>query len=353
MGYQDRPYYRDQNRGGGFAGGGLAWIFNGSVPLFTAFGIRVRAHASLLITIALVLVFGLGPGATWQDRVSSMTMLFLVVLLHEFGHCFAARWVGGSAEDIMMHPLGGIAFARPPHRPMPTFITVAGGPLVNVVICLVCGVALYLIVGWNPTNPFQFAPPKWGNAENWYIVVRYVYWLYQVSLVILMFNLLPIFPLDGGQMVQSILWPIVGYYKSMNFSCIVGMVAAVVGGMIALATGSIGLAILAVMGFLTCLNLRRQLLAAGPGAMTDEVDYSAAYDTGRPKVNTFRAKREAARYEKARQQEQAVQAKVDRILAKVAARGMNSLNWFEKRTLRLATERQRVADQHRKQRRGY
>jgi Zn-dependent protease len=351
LGYQDRPYYRDQG-GGGFAGNPLMWIFTGSVPLFTAFGIRVRAHASLILTIVLVLLFGLGQGATVQDRVSSMTMLFLVVLLHEFGHCFAARWVGGEAEDILMHPLGGLAFARPPHRPLPTFITVAGGPMVNVIICLVCGVALYAMVGWNPTNPFQFVPPKWGNPQNWFAVVRHVYWLYQVSLVILMFNLLPIFPLDGGQLVQSILWPIVGYYKSMNFSCIVGMVAAIVGGMIALATGAIGLAILATMGFLTCMNLRRQLLAAGPEAVSD-VDYSAAYDTGRPKKNTFRARRDAARYERAKNQEQAVQAKVDRILAKVAAKGMNSLNWWEKRTLRIATERQRQADQQRKQRRGY
>src|SRR4051812_50009906 len=120
MGFQDRPYYRD---GGGSTSNPLMWLVSGSVDLFTAFGIRVRAHASLIVTIVLVLVFGLGQGFTWQDRVQSMGILFLVVLLHEFGHCFAARSVGGEADEILMHPLGGLALTRPPHRPWPMFVT--------------------------------------------------------------------------------------------------------------------------------------------------------------------------------------------------------------------------------------
>src|SRR5258707_11957965 len=118
MGWQDRSYYRDS---GSNSGNPLMWLMTGSVPLFTAFGIRVRAHASLVILIVLVLLFGLGQGFTWQDRVQSMSILFTIVLLHEFGHCFTARWVGGEANDILMHPLGGLAFTRPPHRPLPEF----------------------------------------------------------------------------------------------------------------------------------------------------------------------------------------------------------------------------------------
>src|SRR5258708_6517885 len=107
MAWQDRHYYRDR---GAQAWNPLIWLLSGSVPLFTAFGIRVRAHASLILTVALVLLFGLGQGFTWQDRVQSMSILFVIILLHEFGHCFAARWVGGDAEEILMHPLGGLAF---------------------------------------------------------------------------------------------------------------------------------------------------------------------------------------------------------------------------------------------------
>ncbi len=112
-----------------------------------------------------------------------------------------------------MHPLGGLAFARAPHRPLPTFITVAGGPAVNVVICLLTGGVLWALYGWLPWNPFRFRPISGFESASWLNVWSYTYWVYQVSWMLLCFNLLPIFPLDGGQMLQSILWPKFGYYK--------------------------------------------------------------------------------------------------------------------------------------------
>src|SRR5690349_9296660 len=100
MAWQDRPYYRD----GPAANNPLMWLVSGSVRLFTLFGIRVRAHASLILVMLFVLLFGFGYGSTVEIRVQSMTILFAIVLLHEFGHCFAARSVGGEADEIMMTP---------------------------------------------------------------------------------------------------------------------------------------------------------------------------------------------------------------------------------------------------------
>src|SRR5437762_3545 len=114
MGWEDRPYYRDRRP---TSTNPFMWLLTGSVPLFTFSGIRVRAHASLVIAMVLGLLFGYFPGSTVYDKVLGATMLFLVVLLHEFGHCFTARWVGGEADDILMTPLGGLAFARAPRRP--------------------------------------------------------------------------------------------------------------------------------------------------------------------------------------------------------------------------------------------
>src|SRR2546421_12828610 len=133
MAWQDRPYYRES---GNTSGSPLWWLLTGSAPLGTWFGIRVRAHSSLVIFIAIGLFVGL-PGTTgFKDNVASMAVLFALVLLHEFGHCFAARWVGGEADEILMHPLGGLALAQPPRRPLPTFLTIAGGPAVNLAICV-------------------------------------------------------------------------------------------------------------------------------------------------------------------------------------------------------------------------
>jgi Zn-dependent protease len=338
MAWQDRPYYRDRSDS---TGNPLMWLLTGSVPLFTAFGIRVRAHASMIVYAVLVLLLGLGTGFTWQDRVQNVTVLFAIVLLHEFGHCFTARWVGGSADEIVMHPLGGLALASPPRRPLPSFLTVAGGPAVNVLICLVCGAILWTVTGRIPTNPFNWDP--YGAFDSWFDVYRYAWWVFQISWSLLIFNLLPIFPLDGGQMLQAILWPHIGYFKSMNLSCIVGMIGAALGGMVALATLNIGLAILAAFGFLYCLNLRRALLAAGPEEQNDLTDYSAAYEPDAParRRDSRRAQRRAAKLAK---QEATEQQRIDQILAKVSAHGMHSLSWWEKRTLKQATERQRHRD---------
>src|SRR5260221_2170667 len=251
---------------------------NGSVPLFTAFGIRVRAHVSLILLIGLTLLLG---GLTVKDfniavRVQSMTILFAIILLHEFGHCFAARWVGGDAEDILMSPLGGLAMARPPHRPLPTFITVAAGPMVNVLICLLAALAMYLISGIDPWRPFELLHRNHGVASNaWRDVTWYAYWVYLMSLGLLLFNLLPIFPLDGGQMLQSILWPKFGYYRSMMFACITGMIGAVIVGLFGIISFNLFLVFLAASGFLYCYSRRRELREVGP-EFEEGMDFSAS-----------------------------------------------------------------------------
>src|SRR5579862_47844 len=126
MAWQDRHYYRDR---GNSPTNPLMWLFAGSVPLFTVFGIRVRMHASMLLLIVLGLATsGMQGGLGVSNAMIGSLVLFTIVLLHEFGHCFAARWVGGEANDILMWPLGGLAYCDAPRRPWPQFVTAAGGP---------------------------------------------------------------------------------------------------------------------------------------------------------------------------------------------------------------------------------
>lgn len=345
MGLMDRSYYHDRGTQGG---GVLNWLLYGQVPLFNVFGISVRAHSSLIIFLALTLLFGLGPRMPWQDKAISATVLFVIVLLHEFGHCFAARWVGGEAHDIVMHPLGGLAMTSPPPRPLAHFITTAGGPLVNVLICLICGAISWHLFGSLPWNPFIVRSPD--VFSTWFDIGRYSLWIYQVSWMLLIFNLLPIYPLDGGRMVQEILWPRIGYQKSMLISCNVGMFAAIIAGGYALVTGAGLLLGIAVFGFITCYQMKRAVLYSGmAGEFSDPTDYSAAYETHphpRSHRRTRRAVHRAAkRARKLEAQEQAEREKIDLILAKVSAHGMHSLTWWEKRTLHKATERQRKRDE--------
>lgn len=318
------------------------WLLYGSVPLFTIFGIRVRAHASLVVIAVLIALLGLGEGySSLQYRVLFITVLFGVVLLHEFGHCFAARAVGGTADDILMTPLGGLAMASPPRRPLPTFITVIGGPLVNVLLML--GAAVVIYAGGNSPswNPFVFGVPKDGHWTSSFV---YASMFFQLNYWLLLFNLLPSYPLDGGQLVQTLLWRPMGYYRSMLTSATVGIFGgAAMMAVGLLMAGSLLLMLIGLSCLLTCVNLRQQLLAAGPYAFTEEdADYSAA--SWRPdevERMSRAAEREQRRREREALEEAREQEKIDRILDKVAKHGMNSLTFFEKRALRKATERQR------------
>ena len=341
MGYQDRAYFRDR---GNVSFNPLTWLLYGSVPLFTVFDIRVRAHASLVLTTVFVLLFGWGPGFGFQNKVGSAGALFVIILLHEFGHCFTARWVGGEAHDILMHPLGGVAMAQPPRRPWPTFLTVAGGPAVNVAICLLCAIFLALSSHRLPIDPFF---PRAVYFPGWLSPTWYAYWIYEMSYMLLVFNLLPIFPLDGGQMLQAALWKPLGYRKSMTFSCVTGMIACVIFAMIAIAAyriDALGLLILAGLGFYTCLRMYRfaKYESGDYEEYTDGIDYSAAYD-----INAGRARpkpRNVKRVQKLKQDEASERVRIDAILDKVSAQGMQSLTRGEKRELGKATDKQRKRD---------
>lgn len=336
MGFEDRTYSR---REGPNPWGWLYWLVSGSVPLFTFSGIRVRAHASMVVLIVLVLLFGLGQGFTFSDRILSMSVLFLVVLLHEFGHCFGARAVGGHAEEIMMSPLGGLAFAHSPNRPFPTFITVAAGPAVNVLFILLSAIVIYSVGGKPAWNPFSFAVRP-ENRGEWFNIFWYASWFFSMNYWLLLFNLLPSFPLDGGRLLQSALWKPLGYYKSMLYSVTIGIGGAALMFIWGLITVQLLLAFVGVSCFLTCLNLRQQLLAGGPWAFQDEdTDYSAAQ--WNPKASAAEDDAETRRAQKRAAQEEAEQRKIDAILEKVHQKGMHSLNFLERRALKQATERQR------------
>ncbi len=152
----------------------------------------------------------------------AMLLLFGIVLLHEFGHCIACRMVGGDAPQIVLWPLGGLAFTSPPQSPGAYFISTAGGPLVNVVLLFVFwGANAWLwAYGFNtPLLASHFQLAELGSS--WLNFLAYC------NAALLAFNLLPIYPLDGGRMLQEILWKVVGYPKSLEYSGILGTICGV------------------------------------------------------------------------------------------------------------------------------
>lgn len=284
MGWQDRPYSSKPSRGGF----DFKNILFGSLSLGHWFGIHVRVHASLLLLLAFNVLFsGARGGMGFQGALLSSVALFGIVLLHEFGHAFAARSVGGEAKEILLWPLGGLAFVSTPKRWWPSFVASAGGPLVNVAICAVSGVLLMVMSGGQFRLPFNpliiFGGQVLMNDASYVLLgsnfAAYIlWWIYLTSWTLLFFNLLPIFPLDGGRMLQELLWSKMGYFRSMSLACNIGMAGAVLMGLWGLFGGSFLLIFLAFAGFMTCnqtkMNLREYADAAYEESRYDAPQWS-------------------------------------------------------------------------------
>lgn len=165
--------------------------------------------------------------------------LFGIVLMHEFGHSLACRQVGGRADQIVLWPLGGVAYVAPPPRPGATLWSIAAGPLVNVLLTPVLFGLWFLAVkaGWSDTMP------------NLAIFLETVL---RINTGLLVFNLLPVYPLDGGQILQSLLWFIVGRARSLMIASVIGMAGVAVLIALALWSWSLLLGVVAVFILMNC-----------------------------------------------------------------------------------------------------
>lgn len=225
----------------------------GSFRLFRWAGIDVFLHWSWFI-VAVFLIKGRAAAySSLLWNVLEYLALFVIVLLHEFGHSLACRQVGGQANQIVLWPLGGVAYVSPPPRPGAVLWSIAAGPLVNVILFPVFA-ALWLLsrsLGWPEAMP---------NAHG---LIRSVLF---IDGLILFFNLLPIYPLDGGQILRSLLWFVIGRARSLLVASIVGFGG--VAAMIALAVFArdIWFGIMSVFILLNCWAGLLQALALARAA---------------------------------------------------------------------------------------
>jgi stage IV sporulation protein FB len=211
------------------------------IPLGRYFGINVRVHFTFLIyayyrvqeyhNVLLGLAFVLG--------------LYFCILLHEFGHALAARWCDGDATDILLWPLGGLAFVRPAFNPTAHLITTVAGPFVTLVLWLLLA-ALAYVLGRLEVVPSMLQGFLWGLSA-------YNLWL-------LMFNLIPAFPMDGGRILRDTLWHWMSAEKATTIAVWVSRVIAGLGAVFAIVTGNFFLLLFPAFIFLQTMN-EQQIVA--------------------------------------------------------------------------------------------
>jgi Zn-dependent protease len=183
----------------------------GSIRLFQLFGIEVFLHWSWFLVAVLQMQYRDPEYSSLTRYALEYLTLFLIVLVHEFGHALACRQVGGRANQIVLWPLGGVAYVSPPQRPGAQLWSIAAGPLVNVILFPIFTV-LWIISrssGWFETMP------------GVYFFIRDIWFM---NTALLVFNLMPVYPLDGGQILRSLLWFAFGRARSLLIATIIGFV---------------------------------------------------------------------------------------------------------------------------------
>jgi Zn-dependent protease len=211
----------------------------GAIRLFRLAGIDVFLHWSWFVVAVYEIQVRSGDYSSPVWNILEYVGLFVIVTMHEFGHSLACRQVGGRAERIVLWPLGGVAYVKPPQRPGATLWSLAAGPLVNVALVPVF-MSLGFVgrqLGWWEANPDLFQ------------LVRALSFM---NVMILAFNLLPVYPLDGGQILRSLLWWPLGRARSLMAATILGFLGVIAIGALGVRVQSIWLGILAIFMAFNC-----------------------------------------------------------------------------------------------------
>jgi Zn-dependent protease/CBS domain-containing protein len=219
-------------------------MLGSSLRLFNVAGTDVRVHPTfffLLAWIGAVYWMRGGPSAAVHG-VILISLLFVCVVLHEFGHIFAARRYGIRTPDVTLLPIGGVAsLERIPEKPSQEIFVALAGPAVNVVIALV----LSLILGAR-IDVAELAELQQARSGVDALLVQ----LASANVALVIFNLIPAFPMDGGRVLRALLSIPFGHTQATRVAAGIGQAFAVVLGFLGLLAGNAILVLVAVFVFL-------------------------------------------------------------------------------------------------------
>ncbi|MCB0110788.1 MAG: site-2 protease family protein, partial [Caldilineaceae bacterium] len=150
-----------------------------------------------------------------MQAVLLIAAMFLCVLLHEFGHVFAARGYGIQTPDVTLYPIGGVArLERMPKKPAHELVVALAGPAVNVAIAAVLALVMGVPVVMNPDHVFMMKGGFWSQLMVW-------------NLLMVAFNMVPAFPMDGGRVLRAVLAFGISYVDATRIAVFVGRIMAV------------------------------------------------------------------------------------------------------------------------------
>jgi len=335
--------------------------FTWSLPLGRMFGIHVRMHILFpLFIVVMWLRAAVEDKGHASEVLVILALLFFAVLLHELGHCFGARLMDGDAREILLWPLGGLARCDVPSTPRANFVLSAAGPATNLLLCLAAGLVLAAASFRPSLNPlpeqlwrtelYSWATNDLKHLEAWQLLVSRFFW---INWVLFLLNVCILgFPMDGGQMVQALLWPRLGYKQSMLTAIFLGFFFMFLVGGYALVKNELLILCLAFFMYYACKHQWIMLETGGEESLFG-YDFSQGYtslERDQPRsprrrranvVQRWLQRRAARKLQREQEQQLAEELRMDELLAKIQREGRQALSEEENRFLK------RVADKYR------
>jgi Zn-dependent protease len=187
----------------------------------SGFGIPVFVHWTFAFLPLLIL---LRPNDANEDQLLAMLIalpfIFACVVFHEFGHALTARRFGIDTLDVTLYPIGGVArLMRMTEKPLEEFLIAVAGPAVNVVLVVLLAC---LLIPLAILDPLQVAGSLAFHVASIVAIA---------NVVMIAFNLLPIFPMDGGRVLRALLTALVGHFQATQIAVGIGMAMAVLIGL--------------------------------------------------------------------------------------------------------------------------
>jgi len=234
----------------------------GSFRFLRVAGIDLRVH----FTFPLVLLYGAvlwaGPHGAGGALFGCVLMLalFTCVVLHELGHSVVARRLGIPVREIILLPIGGVALmVRTPRRPLHELLIAAAGPLVSGLLAAAFFGLLLVTYSGPAVDAFQLVDPRQAQPS----LATLVAWLFTSNLGLLLFNLIPAFPMDGGRMLRAVLASFLGFQRATRVAAGLGQVVAIALGAFAVWNGLVLMAVIAIFIFIAAAQQRAAEEARG------------------------------------------------------------------------------------------
>lgn len=241
-----------------------------SIRLFDVAGTAVRIHLTFFLLLAWIAAIHWSRGGPSEaiEGVAFIVALFVCVVLHEFGHVFAARRYGIATSDVTLLPIGGVAsLERMPEKPSQEIAVALAGPAVNLVIA----VLLVIVLGAR-FDLSQLAQLEQAQST---LTGR----IAAANVMLLVFNLIPAFPMDGGRVLRALLAVRLGYTRATRVAASIGQGLAVVFGFLGL-LGNPLLVLIAVFIFLA---------ASGEAGYVQARDYTRGYLASHAMITAFQS----------------------------------------------------------------